>query len=503
MTRRTPLAFNAAHSAAMPSLMSHTLLTLVVATSAAVASVAHTSSAQASLRVAQSSPAPTAVKPAAVKTPYETTITADSAEVRAAASKDTGYVFGALAKGASVRVLQEEAGWVRIETTGSAFDGWVGFVKAGPGITLSADGKSIKVGTRADICAVNSERDFKPDASYRPIGFLQKGDEAAVVEQVQGDGGATYYAVQLDRRTSGWIAANACARPTAPETTNPSSSPKPDSTETVVDTTTQKTVVEVDTETGQVVKADVTTGETVVVTEGEGAGANAVDTATANSTRAAATGEASDDAAARAKIAAQVKRIRVSDLNASYKAMRAQPTEMAEFEALRDRCLAIVDDSSSTRSEIEGAKFLAKKVEMDLTIQKDLREIAERKRKLDANFKGVADLELATMARLPYDNVGRLNASKFYTGERMPLLYVLQDPGTGYTIAYLVPNDTYDLSAMLGLLVGVKGPVKYDESLRLNVINPTAVVPIMPKSGAPASATVTGTESSAPAATEK
>jgi hypothetical protein len=503
MTRRTPFAFNAAHTAAVtslavPSLMSHTLLSLVVATSVAV-SAASVNSPLA----AQSSPAPTAAKPAAVKTPYDTTITADTAEVRAAASKETGYVFGALAKGASVRVLQEEAGWVRIETTGGAFDGWVGFVKAGPGITLSADGKSIKVGTRADICAVNSERDFKPDASYRPIGFLQKGDEAAVVEQVQGDGGATYYAVQLDRRTSGWIAASACARPTAPETTNPSTTPKPASTETVVDTSTTKTVVEVDTETGQVIKADVTTGETVVVTEGEGATLNATDATNTTATKTAPTTENSDEAAARAKIAAQVKRIRVADLNASYKAMRAQPTELAEFEALRDRCVAIVDDSSSTRSEIEGAKFLAKKVELDLTIQKDLREIAERKRKLDANFKGVADLELATMARLPYDNVGRLNASKFYTGERMPLLYVLQDPGTGYTIAYLVPNETYDLSAMLGLLVGVKGPVKYDESLRLNVINPTAVVPIMPKSGAPASATVTGSESAAPLATEK
>jgi hypothetical protein len=424
------------------------------------------------------------------KTPFDATLASD-AVVRCASSVETGYVFGSLPAGTSVRVLQEEPGWVRIATTGSAFNGWFGYVKASPGVTLSADGKSIKISSRAEITAPNADREFNPDASYRAIGFLLAGNEATVVDQVKGDQnngaqGATYYAIALGNGTSGWIASSALSKPavttptpaTTTDTTKPAPTTTDTTTETVTDVKSEEAIVEVDTETGQVIRAETTTETATDVT----------------TTDPNAKPEAKTDA--KAEVVQKVKRIRVADLEASYKAMRAEPTETAEFEALRERTLAIAEDSTSTASEVQRAKFLAKKVELDITIQKDLREIAERKRKLDANFKGVADLEMATLTRMPYDNVGRLNASKFYTGERMPLLYVLQDPGTGYTIAYMVPDGTYDLSSMLGLVVGVKGPVKYDESLRLNVITPNSIVPITPKAGSAAgSGTVTATGS--------
>jgi uncharacterized protein YgiM (DUF1202 family) len=430
----------------------------------------------------------------AAKTPFDATLASD-AVVRCASSVETGYVFGSLPAGTSVRVLQEEPGWVRIATTGSAFSGWFGYVKASPGVTLSADGKSIKISSRAEITAPNADREFNPDASYRAIGFLLAGNEATVVDQVKGDQnngaqGATYYAIALGNGTSGWIASSALSKPavttpapttpTTTDTTKPAPTTTDTTTETVTDVKSEEAIVEVDTETGQVIRAETTTETVTDVT----------------TTDPNAKAEAKTDA--KAEVVQKVKRIRVADLEASYKAMRAEPTETAEFEALRERTLAIAEDSTSTASEVQRAKFLAKKVELDITIQKDLREIAERKRKLDANFKGVADLEMATLTRMPYDNVGRLNASKFYTGERMPLLYVLQDPGTGYTIAYIVPDGTYDLSSMLGLVVGVKGPVKYDESLRLNVITPNSIVPITPKAGNDAM-TATGAETTQPA----
>ena len=437
---------------------------------------------------AQTSPTPTATS-ANAKTPYEATLAKDSA-VRCASNLETGYVFGQLTKGSAVRVIQEVSGWARIATTGSAFDGWAGFVKSAPGITLSADGKTIKITSRAEITAVNSERNFDPDASYRAIGFLVNGDEATVTEQLTGDGGAIYYAVALSAKTSGWIQSDALT-PTTTTTTTPTA---PTTTTTIPGTTTTDAAVvtpgtrvttDIDTETGQ----EITT--TIPAT---------TDSAT-DSTKPATTKPVT-----RAAVVEQIKRVRVADLNASYKALRAQPTETAEFEALRERCLAIAEDPKSFKGEIDGAKFLAQKVLIDITIQNDLRQIQAQRRKLDSNFKGVADLELATLARMPYDNVGRLNASKFYTGERMPLLYVLQDQGTGYTIAYIVPGETTEYSSMLGLLVGVKGPVRYDESLRLNVIAPISIVPITPKTTGtttPEASTVTatGTENMTP--TEK
>ena len=63
-----------------------------------------------------------------------------------------------------------------------------------------------------------------------------------------------------------------------------------------------------------------------------------------------------------------------------------------------------------------------------------------------------------------------LNASVVYDGERLPRLYRLQDPTSGLTVAYLTEDPDLKLSSMLGLVVGVKGPRHFDESLRRDII---------------------------------
>jgi hypothetical protein len=95
--------------------------------------------------------------------------------------------------------------------------------------------------------------------------------------------------------------------------------------------------------------------------------------------------------------------------------------------------------------------------------------------------------------RQPWDAVGRLNASSIYNGERLPLLYRLQDQGTGQTIAYILPTPEFDLPSMLGLLIGVKGPMRYDESLRLNTILPAQIGPLSSKDINPTSSGATAT----------
>ncbi|MFM7260836.1 MAG: hypothetical protein ACKO3W_09570, partial [bacterium] len=295
---------------------------------------------------AQSTPTP------AAKTPYDATLASD-ALVRCASSTETGYVFGSIPAGTAVRVLQEETGWVRIATTGSAFDGWFGYVKSSAGITLSADGKTINISSRAEIAAPNADRDFAPDASYRAIGYLLAGSNANVLEQVKDASGATYYAIALGNGTSGWIEASALTKAATTNTgsntpastgTNTGTNTGTSTGEKVVETAKQDAVVEVDTETGQVIAAD-----TVTSTETKSETKNGAK----NDNSPSSTDAPSD---ARRDVEAKVKRIRVSDLETSYKSMRAEPTELAEFEALRDRVLAIAADSTSTTGEIQRAK---------------------------------------------------------------------------------------------------------------------------------------------------
>ncbi|MFN9077543.1 MAG: SH3-like domain-containing protein, partial [bacterium] len=191
-----------------------------------------------------------ATKPAA-KTPYETTIAVESTLVRAAPSVESGYPFGSLRQGATVKVVEEQVGWVAVQTSGSAFDGWFGFVQAGPGIALSADGKSIKVSSRAQISAPNAEANWNPDSSWKAIGFLVAGDEMPVLGEVKGQRD-TFYKVALNTKTVGWINASAitpATGATAPATTAPTTTDAPSVPNT---TTTNEPPVQV----GEKVEAD-------------------------------------------------------------------------------------------------------------------------------------------------------------------------------------------------------------------------------------------------------
>jgi len=184
----------------------------------------------------------------------------------------------------------------------------------------------------------------------------------------------------------------------------------------------------------------------------------------------------------------QVKRVRFSDIDAIWKRIAKAPVETAELEQLRERFLALAEAEATPRGERALANSRAEQIALRIEVQKSLLEVAALRNRKNADTKGVADLELAMRTRQPYDIVGRINASAVFNGDRLPLLYRLQDPGTGQTIAYIVPGPGFDLSSMLGLLIGVKGPMRYDDSLRLNTVTP-ASIDVLGSSPAPQVAT--------------
>jgi hypothetical protein len=187
-----------------------------------------------------------------------------------------------------------------------------------------------------------------------------------------------------------------------------------------------------------------------------------------------------------------------------WKRVAKEPVETAELEQLRDRFLALAEDAKTPRSEARAASSRAEQVAIRIDVQKSLLDIAALKQKSNAKIDGVADLTKAMMLRQPYSAVGRLNASTVYNGERLPLLYRLQEQVTGQTIAYLLPGPGYDLASMLGLLVGVKGDIRYDESLRLNTITPSGIdILNTGATGAAPAPTVTATGSETPTDGEK
>jgi uncharacterized protein YgiM (DUF1202 family) len=423
--------------------------------------------ALASAALAQSTPTPTRPTPEARQTSraaYDATVTVESTLVRAAPSVDSGYAFGGLRQGTTVRVVEEQVGWVAVELSGDAFNGWFGYVQAGPGITPSADGGTLRVASRAQVSAPNAEADWSPESSWKAIGFLVANDEVPLLGEVKGQRD-TYYKVALGPKMTGWVSASAVTRAVAAETTEP--------------TTTEPTT----TPAPEFVPSDApVTEEGDPVATGAGAATTTAPTLESQPVASATPPAATTEEARRAAVA-RANRVRFSDVDAVWKRVSREPVENAELEQLRERFLALAEDTATPRSEAIAATRRAEQIGMRVEVQRSLLEIAALKAKTNADIRGVADLELAMRTRQPWDAVGRLNASSVYNGERLPLLYRLQDQGTGQTIAYILPTQEFDLPSMLGLLVGVKGPIRYDESLRLNLVQPTLVGPLSSTGG--------------------
>lgn len=463
----------------MPNRLFFASSTLVFAVSLAASTVVTGAHAQTTPATTPTT-APTTTAPKAWS-PYDGVINSDDTLVRCAPSIDGGYAFGRLAKGANVRVVEEQAGWVRVAMTGPSFDGWCGYVQATPTVTLSADGKTLKANGRAQVNAPNAEALFAIERSWKPIAFLGAGDEATVVS-TENSNGTTWYRVALTEKASGWINAGAVANLAAstgtPNTSEPKPAPQPTTTAPTDGTTTTTTdaatttdgTTTTDTTTPQV---DPDTGEVLTVTP------KVTDPAEA----------AKADEAARTKAVEQVKRVRFSDIDAAWTRVAKEPVESSELTELRARFLAFADDAQTLPGDATAARRRADQIGLRIEVQNSMREVAALRNKSKAQIDGVADLELAMMARQPFDAVGRLNASTVYNGDRLPLLYRLQDIGSGQTLAYIVPGPTFDLSSMLGLVVGVKGPTRYDESLRLNTIKPNRIDVLNTRSGGSATGT--------------
>jgi hypothetical protein len=427
------------------------------------------------------------------KTPYDATITADSALVRAAPSTESGYPFGSLRQGATVRVLEEQVGWVAVSLAGGAFDGWFGYVQAAPGVTLSADGKTVKISSRAQISAPNAEANWNPDSSWKAIGFLVAGDEVAVLGESKGQRD-TFYKVALNAKATGWINASAISPPASATPASETAPPKVDATTTTNDSPVQA---------GEKVDAattstEATTTDTNPVDPDPTQDATATDAIKTDTTKTDATktnnSGAASDAINRERVVERVRRVKFNDIDTVWKRVAKEPVETAELEQLRERFLALAEDPNTPRSEAIASTRRAEQIAVRIDVQRGLLEIAALRQKANSKIDGVANLELAMKTRQPWDAVGRLNASSIYNGERLPLLYRLQDQGTGQTIAYILPTPEFDLPSMLGLLIGVKGPIRYDDSLRLNTIAPTQIGPltardINPNSAQPSAST--------------
>ncbi len=395
-----------------------------------------------------------ASSPAESQSPtYFATVTADNVYVRSGPSVQSSYPFGKMDRGEVVRVVEENFGWARVQTAGRAFADMNGFIPVDDRAQLSVDGATITANATTELRAPNISADSTPDSSWKQIGRIEAGATLAVIARIDAERGSVW-SVRLPEMGEGWINSNFLRRSTAAEAV---AFDKAVVNEEIATIATEAAMIEASSAPSEP-NALVTE---IVVTE----------TKPAKPTK---TPE---------QIATELRRATFADLEVAWLKIKGQPTAEAEVGALYARYVVFAAESANDPSFQARAASRIAQLEVQQEVQNKIFELQATKARLTGECEQINGVAVAIEARSEYTAVGVLNASLVYDGVALPLLFRLQDPSTGQTVSYVVPGDGFQLSTMLGTLIGVKGEKSYDDSLKLDTITPKTIDYLTPRSG--------------------
>lgn len=408
--------------------------------------IAPTASVQAQ-QGAPPSAAPSAVPNAPPQTAaaHFAAVTADNVYVRSGPSVQSSYPFGKLDRNRIVRVVEENFGWSRVQTAGAAFRDMSGFVLADDRVQLSADGGSITATAVTELRAPNIGADSSPDSSWKQIGRVDAGTTLIALNRVDGERGSVWR-VRLPTSGEGWINSSFLRAATAAEAAA-FEAPQPGA---VLATASLSDASGEPSEPGAAIEV----AGVEIVARGPSPEA----------------------------IASQKRRATFADLEATWLKVKGQAIEEAELGAMFAAYTVLVADPACEPGIKARAHARTEQLEVQQVVQGKLVEIRNAKARLSGECDQIESVAKAIEARSDYAAVGVLNASIVYDGATLPLLFRLQDPASGQTVAYVVPDDSYQLSTMLGTLIGIRGERCFDDALKLDTITPSTIDYLTPKS---------------------
>jgi SH3-like domain-containing protein len=417
---------------------------------------------------------------------YTGTVTADNVYIRCGPSASSAYPFGKLSMGDVLEVVDEGYGWATVRTNGPAFKNIYGYVLAGDKVALSADGQTLTVNADTDVRAPNIGADGNPDASFKSIGKVSAGTTLKVAATLNGER-EKVYKVSIPGTCQGFVNLNFVRRASAGETGKLAANDAPSNGAAAPDGnsaapangaggTTPPAVIEEKPKVENVPKAANPTDAAKPGAD-QGAPAGTVTTNPPADEKKAEPAPTAPPAPVKSpqQLASEKRRQTFKDLEVIWVTVKAEPLASSEVGVLRDRYMMLQNDPEC---EAEIKRLVATRVqqlEVQIEAQQKIRQLKEMRAALDADVDTVRNMKIALEARSDYTVVGILNASSIYDGKRLPLLYRLVDPGVGQTVAYVSTKNPAQLATMLGTLVGLRGEKRYDEALRVSVIEPTAI----------------------------
>ena len=418
---------------------------------------------------------------------YTGTVTADNVYIRCGPSASSAYPFGKLALGDILEVIDEGFGWATVRTNGPAFRNIYGYVLANDKVVLSPDGQTLTVNAETDVRAPNIGADGNADASFKAIGKVPVGSMLQVVATMNGEREKVYKIavpancvgyVNLNfvRRSSAGEAAKMAQAVTAPATKAPNASGADSKTIAVIEekTTQASEIIPATDTTAEKIITEETKQETIVTETVVGSGSVELPKAAVKVEEIVIVAP-QPVVKTPQMIASEKRRQTFKDLEVIWITVKTEPLASSEVGVLKDRYMILMNDSDCEAEIKNVVETRVKQLIVQIEAQQRIRQLKEMRGMLDADTEQVRVLKFALEARSDYTVVGILNASSIYDGKRLPLLYRLVDPAVGQTVAYVSTKNPAQLATMLGTLVGIRGEKRYDEALRVSVIEPTAI----------------------------
>lgn len=182
---------------------------------------------------------------------------------------------------------------------------------------------------------------------------------------------------------------------------------------------------------------------------------------------------------------------RIEQLNEMFDRVWKQPAESAELDEAIAELRGYTETLSSSPADRAIAKSMQRRISA-LELRRDLRNEKlrqeETRRSIDTKVTQLRQRILELESQRVYTVIGRLIPSAVYDGSRLPMLYRIEspEPGSARTLGYLQPDPKLDLSSKLGVVVGIEGDIRFEDSLKANIITARKVdqislEPVQPK----------------------
>ena len=164
--------------------------------------------------------------------------------------------------------------------------------------------------------------------------------------------------------------------------------------------------------------------------------------------------------------------VSLEDAENKWEEIRRSPQDESELEAMQLIYTAISERDTTSDDDRERAEMRIKQIGIQRQLQEGIDALQRIEKRNDVDKDRIETIREALLDRSDYTVIGRLRRSRIYDGGRLPLLFRLEDPGSGRTIAYVKPIEGMPLGEGVGRIVGIVGNEREDLNRRIKIVTP-------------------------------